>query len=129
MNHNQGVRLELSAENRVGLLSDITRVLRENGLSVVRADVKTQGEKAVNAFYLKDILGNEVDTNVVELVKKEMDDVIDFEVKNDGGGGSSSQQGWCLSSSPPQRSPGLFSLGDVLKSQIQRFSHNFIPTN
>ncbi|MBA0731992.1 hypothetical protein Gogos_016110 [Gossypium gossypioides] len=124
----EGVRLELSAENRVGLLSDITRVLRENGLSVVRADVKTQGEKAVNAFYLKDILGNEVDTDVVESVKKEMDDVIDFEVKNDGGG-SSSQQGGCLSSSPPQRSPGFFSLGDVLKSQIQRLSHNFIPTN
>lgn len=128
MNHNQGVRLELSAENRVGLLSDITRVLRENGLSVVRADVKTQGEKAVNAFYLKDSLGNEVDTDVVESVKKEMDDVIDFEVKNDSGG-SSSQQGRCLSSSASQRSPGLFSLGDVLKSQIQRFSDNFIPIN
>ncbi|KAK8654899.1 hypothetical protein V6N13_107495 [Hibiscus sabdariffa] len=124
MNH-QGIRLELSAENRVELLSDITRVLRENGLSVVRADVKTQGEKAVNAFYLKDILGNEVDKRYVESVKKEMDvDVIDFEVK-DGGVDNSV----CQSSSPLQKSPGFFSLGDALKSQIQRISHNFIPIN
>ncbi|XVE97401.1 hypothetical protein REPUB_Repub03eG0016200 [Reevesia pubescens] len=70
----EGVRLKLSAENRVGLLSDITRVLRENGLTVVRADVETQGEKAVNiAFYIRDISGNEVDLDFVESVKKEMD--------------------------------------------------------
>ncbi|OMO61640.1 hypothetical protein CCACVL1_23353 [Corchorus capsularis] len=120
----EGVRVELSADNRVGLLSDITRVLRENGLTVVRADVETQGEKAVNAFYVRDISGKEVDMDFVESVKKEMDDVvIDLEVKNNGGGGRQP-------SSPPRTSsssPGLFSLGDVLKSQIERISHNFIP--
>ncbi|XP_022728642.1 ACT domain-containing protein ACR2 isoform X2 [Durio zibethinus] len=118
----EGVRLELSAENRVGLLSDITRVLRENGLTVVRADVATQGEKTVNAFYVKDMSGNEVDMDFVESMKKEMD-VIDLEVKNDG---ASRRR---PSSSPRSSVPGLFSLGDVLKSQIERFSHNFIPIN
>ncbi|KAK6249219.1 hypothetical protein QUC31_020784 [Theobroma cacao] len=119
----EGVRVELSAENRVGLLSDITRLLRENGLTVVRADVETQGEKAVNAFYVRDISGNEVDVDMdfVESVKKEMD-VIDLEVKND-----TIRRPRASSSSSPRPSPGLFSLGDVLKSQIERFSHNFIP--
>ncbi|XVF48339.1 hypothetical protein PTKIN_Ptkin03bG0182200 [Pterospermum kingtungense] len=118
----EGVRLKLSAENRVGLLSDITRVLRENGLVVVRADVETQGEKAVNAFYVRDISGNEVDMDFVKSVKKEMD-VIDLEVKNDRATTTIPQP------RSPQRSPGLFSLGDVLKSQFERFSHNFIPIN
>ncbi|XWS70452.1 hypothetical protein CRYUN_Cryun03dG0049500 [Craigia yunnanensis] len=113
----EGVRLELSAENRVGLLSDITRVLRENGLTVVRADVETQGEKAVNAFYVRDISGNEVDMDFVESVKKEMD-VIDLEVKN--------YRTITPRPSSHQRSHGgLFYLGDVLKSQIERFSHSF----
>ncbi|XWS72694.1 hypothetical protein CRYUN_Cryun02cG0062700 [Craigia yunnanensis] len=117
----EGVRLELSAENRGGLLSDITRVLRENGLTVVRADVETQGEKAVNSFYVRDISGNDVDMDFVESVKKEMD-VIDLKVKiNDRASNPRP--------SSPQRSPGLFCLGDVLRSQIERFSHNFISIN
>ncbi|XP_054798858.1 ACT domain-containing protein ACR2 isoform X2 [Prosopis cineraria] len=70
----EGVRVELRAENRVGMLSDITRMLRENGLAVVRADVETHGEKSVNAFYVRDVSGNyEVDIDYfVQSVKREM---------------------------------------------------------
>nr|GMD44072.1 ACT domain-containing protein ACR2 [Ipomoea batatas] len=77
-----GVRLELCANNRVGLLSDITRVLRENGLSVVRADVATRGSKAVNIFYVRDISGNDVDIEFVKSIKREMG-AIDLAVMNE----------------------------------------------
>ncbi|KAL0394286.1 UNVERIFIED_CONTAM: ACT domain-containing protein ACR2 [Sesamum latifolium] len=71
----KGVRLELCAYNRVGLLSDITRVLRENGLAVLRADVATQGEKSVNAFYVRDISGNNVDLDFIKSMKREMGEI------------------------------------------------------
>lgn len=113
----QGVRLELCADNRVGLLSDITRVLRENGLTVVRADVATQGEKAVNALYVRDISGNEVDmVTFAESMKKEIMGPIALQVKNETKGSPSTS---------PERS--RLSLGDMLKSHLERLSHNFIP--
>ncbi|XP_010241627.1 PREDICTED: ACT domain-containing protein ACR2-like [Nelumbo nucifera] len=113
----EGVRLKLCANNRIGLLSDITRLLREYGLAVVRADVETQGEKAVDAFYVRDISGNEVDMKIVESMKREME-ALALEVKNEP---SSHRR------SSPERPPFCFSFGDILKSQIERFSHHFIP--
>ncbi|KAI3452564.1 hypothetical protein Pfo_009228 [Paulownia fortunei] len=41
----EGIRLELCSEDRVGLLSDVTRIFRENGLSVTRAEVTTRGDR------------------------------------------------------------------------------------
>jgi hypothetical protein len=118
----QGVLLKLRAENRLGLLSDITRVLRENGLAVVRADVATDGEKAVNAFYVRDISGNEVDMGFIKSMKKEMG-LTDLEViKND-----TSTTRTITNISPHERH--RFSFGDLLKSQIERFSHNFVAIN
>ncbi|KAF9613831.1 hypothetical protein IFM89_012363 [Coptis chinensis] len=109
----EGIRLELRADNRVGLLSDITRILREYGLAVVRADVATKGEKMVNAFYVRDISGNKVDMRTVESIKKEMESIA-LEVKTDTARPSS-----------PDRT--RFSFSDMLRSQIERISHNFIP--
>ncbi|KAJ7547521.1 hypothetical protein O6H91_08G089300 [Diphasiastrum complanatum] len=68
----EGLRLELSTNDRVGLLSDVTRIFRENGLSVARADVSTSGEKAVNVFYVTDASGNPVDMKIVEAVRREI---------------------------------------------------------
>ncbi|KAJ6361327.1 hypothetical protein OIU78_001885 [Salix suchowensis] len=115
----EGVWLKLCAENRVGLLSDITRVLRENGLAVVRADIATKGKEAVNAFYVRDVSGNEVDMGFLKSMKKEMG-LIDLEVKNDDTTTRTNI------SSHDQRH--RFSFGDLLKSQLERFSHNFIAT-
>ena len=110
----------------MGLLSDITRVLRENGLAVVRADVETQGEKAMNAFYVKDISGNDVDREFtepkkkekfIELVKKEMGpNPIDLAVKKE------------ITSNPssPDQRP-RFSVGDMVKNHVDRLSNNSIP--
>lgn len=122
----QGLKLELCAENRVGLLSDISRVLRENGLTVVRADVETQGQKSLNAFYVRDISGNKIDMEFVESVKKEMRP-IHLEVKNEDRPEDRREQ---LALAAPQQQPQVhrFSLGEILRSQIERLSHNFVPT-
>ncbi|XP_057477336.1 ACT domain-containing protein ACR2-like isoform X2 [Actinidia eriantha] len=103
----EGVHLELCAKNRVGLLSDITRVLRENGLVVVRADIATHEGKAVNNFYVRDISGNDVDMEFIESMKREMGP-IDLAVKNEKS---------LLPSSPDQMPK--FSIGDILRSQSQ----------
>ncbi|CAN1234677.1 ACT domain-containing protein ACR3 [Linum perenne] len=68
----KGVSLELSAKDRVGLLSEVTRVLRENGLSVSRAGVSTIGEQAMNVFYVRDASGNPVDMKTIEALRKEI---------------------------------------------------------
>ncbi|KAJ4953976.1 hypothetical protein NE237_030808 [Protea cynaroides] len=109
----EGVRLKLRGHNRAGLLSDITRVLRENGLAVVRADVETRGEDVVNAFYVRDMSGNKVDMETVESMRREMEP-IDLEVKNES------------SYTPNSLERSRFSLADILRSQLARFSHNFI---
>ncbi|KAH8968715.1 hypothetical protein BDL97_03G143400 [Sphagnum fallax] len=76
----EGLRLELCTNDRVGLLSHVTRVFRENGLSVTRADVATQDDKAVNVFYVTNASGDPIDTNVVETLRQELGHTI-LEVK------------------------------------------------
>ncbi|KAH7280952.1 hypothetical protein KP509_36G022100 [Ceratopteris richardii] len=68
----QGLRLELCTTDRVGLLSETTRVFRENGLSVVRAGVTTQGDKALNSFYVTSMSGGPVDMRSIEAVRNEI---------------------------------------------------------
>lgn len=110
----QGLKLELCANNRIGLLSDITRVLRENGLAVVRADVATEGEKAINAFYVRDLSGKDIDMEFLESVKREMGSPISVQVKNEP----------ALESSSPERC--RLSLGEMLRSHIGRISHSLM---
>lgn len=56
--------------DRVGLLSEVTKIFRENGLSVARADVSTRDDKAVNVFYVLDASGRPVNMKVVEEMRK-----------------------------------------------------------
>ncbi|KAL6012929.1 hypothetical protein ACLOJK_003418 [Asimina triloba] len=70
-----GLRLDVCTHNRLGLLSDIMRVFRENGLSVSRAEVCTRGDMAVGTFYLTDASGKEADPKIVESLRKEIDNV------------------------------------------------------
>lgn len=77
----QGLRLELCAKDRVGLLSEVTRILRENGLSVIRAGVSTIGEQAMNVFYVRDSSGNSVDIQKIEALRKEIGHTMMFNVK------------------------------------------------
>ncbi|KAK8365872.1 hypothetical protein V6Z12_A02G083700 [Gossypium hirsutum] len=79
----EGLSLELCAKDRVGLLSEVTRILRENGLSVRRAGVSTVGEKAVNVFYVRDAYGNPVDAKTIEALRKEIGQTMMLNVKKD----------------------------------------------
>ncbi|KAL5993045.1 Arsenical-resistance protein 3 [Asimina triloba] len=77
----EGLSLELCARDRVGLLSDVTRVLRENGLSVTRAGVTTVGNQAVNVFYVRDASGSPVDTKTIESLRKEIGQTMMLNIK------------------------------------------------
>ncbi|KAH7295087.1 hypothetical protein KP509_27G031800 [Ceratopteris richardii] len=72
----KGLRLELCSDDRVGLLSDVTRIFREHGLFVIRADVNTRGDKAFNVFYVRDASGNQVDLKVIEAVRQEIGQAV-----------------------------------------------------
>ncbi|KAL2609056.1 hypothetical protein R1flu_027629 [Riccia fluitans] len=112
-----GLRLELCTSDRVGLLSEVTRMFRENGLSVTRADVETKNDQAVNVFYVTDAHGNPVDRRIVDTMRKEMEigqTLLQVtEVPR-------------LARSPPNESSkgSKFSLGGLLKSQSERFLYS-----
>ncbi|CAA3031248.1 ACT domain-containing ACR4-like [Olea europaea subsp. europaea] len=104
----EGIRLELCSEDRVGLLSDVTRIFRENGLSVTRAEVTTRGTQAVNVFYVADASGYPVKSETIEAVRKEIGLTI-LRVKDD-------------SYSIPQT--GKFSFGELFRSRSEKFLYN-----
>ncbi|KAF8669782.1 hypothetical protein HU200_050952 [Digitaria exilis] len=66
----EGVRLELCTPDRPGLLSDVTRTFRENGLLVAQAEVSTKGDVASNVFYVTDAAGEAVDQNAIDAVRE-----------------------------------------------------------
>ncbi|PHT59646.1 ACT domain-containing protein ACR4 [Capsicum baccatum] len=72
----EGLKLELSTTDRVGLLSDVTRIFRENGLTVTRAEVTTRAGKAVNMFYVRDSSGYRIDAKIIESVRQTIGQTI-----------------------------------------------------
>jgi [protein-PII] uridylyltransferase len=52
--------LEVSGRDRTGLLYDLTSVLSDMSLDIASAHVTTFGEKAVDVFYVTDLLGKQV---------------------------------------------------------------------
>ncbi|XP_057464206.1 ACT domain-containing protein ACR8-like [Actinidia eriantha] len=67
----EGVRLELDTADRRGLLADVTRAFRENGLNVTRAEISTRDDAALNVFYVTDASGNTaVDPKMIESVRE-----------------------------------------------------------
>ncbi|PKI56171.1 ACT domain-containing protein ACR8-like [Punica granatum] len=65
----KGVRLELCKTDKQGLLADVTRTFRENGLNVTRAEISTKMDTALNVFYVTDALGNQADPKLIEEVR------------------------------------------------------------
>ncbi|CAI9111245.1 OLC1v1011423C3 [Oldenlandia corymbosa var. corymbosa] len=126
-----GIRLDVRTQNRLGLLSDITRVFRENGLSITRAEIGSIDDRAVGTFYVKDTSGQTVSGETLEMVKKEIGGtilVIDKSVDEQPETTHSNPSGDSSSSS----SNGLVerrtvSFGSVLWSQLERLSSNFKP--
>lgn len=72
----QGLELELCTEDRVGLLSDITRIFRENSLSIKRAEISTKGGKAKATFYVTDVTGNPVDPKIIDSIRGQIGHTI-----------------------------------------------------
>ncbi|XP_043702029.1 ACT domain-containing protein ACR4-like isoform X2 [Telopea speciosissima] len=102
----EGLKLELCTTDRVGLLSDVTRIFRENSLSVTRAEVTTRAGKALNTFYVRDAAGNPVDAKTIESIREAIGQAI-LQVK----GNSENLK------SPPQESPTRFLFGGLFKSR------------
>ncbi|KAM7525645.1 hypothetical protein LguiA_015547 [Lonicera macranthoides] len=65
----EGVRLELCAADRPGLLAEVTRTFRENGLNVTRTEISTISDTARNVFYVTDAIGNPADPKIIEAVR------------------------------------------------------------
>ncbi|EPS70014.1 hypothetical protein M569_04746, partial [Genlisea aurea] len=82
----EGLKLELCTNDRVGLLSDVTRIFRENSLTVTRAEVSTRGGKAVNTFYVRDASGYAVDPKIIDSIRQSIGQTV-LRVKGGGGGG------------------------------------------
>ncbi|XP_022965051.1 ACT domain-containing protein ACR8-like [Cucurbita maxima] len=66
----EGVRLELCTVDRPGLLADVMRTFRENGLNVTRAEISTARDMARNVFYVTDAVGNAADPKTIESVRQ-----------------------------------------------------------
>jgi hypothetical protein len=60
------VRLELRITDRRGLLAYVTRVFRENSLSVTHAEIKTRGDMAMNVFHVTDVAGRPADPKTID---------------------------------------------------------------
>lgn len=68
----EGMKLELCTNDKVGLLSEVTRIFRENSLTVTRAEVSTRGRTAVNTFYVCGSAGEAVDQKTIDSIRQEI---------------------------------------------------------
>ncbi|KAG6509803.1 ACT domain-containing protein ACR6-like [Zingiber officinale] len=72
----EGLELELHADDRIGLLSDITRVFREYGLCIRRAAIATDGGKAFDTFYVSETASNRVDAKTIDCIRRQIGQTI-----------------------------------------------------
>lgn len=103
----EGLELELRTEDRVGLLSEITRVFRENGLSIRRAEIATTSGYAKDTFYVTDVAGNPVDPRIVDSICQQIGQSI-LHVK---------QNSSYHLPKPPQETAVSFLFGNFFKSR------------
>lgn len=68
----EGIRLELCTSDRQGLLTDVTRTFRENGLNVTRAEISTAMGVAMNVFHVTDATRNLADPKSIESVRQKI---------------------------------------------------------
>ena len=52
--------IEVNARDRRGLLYTVTKALADFGVSVATARIATYGERAVDVFYLQDLIGQKI---------------------------------------------------------------------
>ncbi|GJN03124.1 hypothetical protein PR202_ga20533 [Eleusine coracana subsp. coracana] len=66
------LELEVRWMDRAGLLSDVTRIFRENGLTIRRAEIASRAGQAVDTFYLADTGGHPVEAKTIEAIRKQI---------------------------------------------------------
>ncbi|PIN16933.1 [Protein-PII] uridylyltransferase [Handroanthus impetiginosus] len=123
-----GLRLDISTKNRTGLLSNVTRVFRENGLSITRSEISIRGQKAVGTFYVKDTSGQTVNPQTLEIIRQEIGGNCTF-VENKSLGTSTKAIPTRTSStscSKMEEKP-RFSLGNLIWTHLERLSSSFRP--
>lgn len=128
----QGLRIEICTKNRTGLLSDVTRIFRENGLSITRAEIGTRGEKAIGTFYVRDVSDDDVSPRTLEIVRREIGGTIIVGNKSPSGASPEASFSCTRGSSSSSSSSGIeegprLSFGSLLWAQLERLSNNFRP--
>jgi hypothetical protein len=114
----------------MGLLSNVTRAFRENGLSISRAEIGTNGDRAVGSFYVTDASGYEANPQAIDEVKKGMGGSVVVVNKSPGWtpktsktpsvGSVSRNSSGSIDEEKPRLSPG-----SLFWSQLKRLSSNF----
>ncbi|KAK8710334.1 hypothetical protein V6N13_145664 [Hibiscus sabdariffa] len=112
-----GLRVDICSEDKMGLLREVMRVFRENGLWIARTEIGTDGERASGCFYVRNAVGNDASPRMVELVRQQIGGSV-MVVHKSGASSSSS------STSEIDEKP-RFSLGNLLWSQLQRLASTF----
>lgn len=115
----EGVELELETEDRVGLLSDITRVFRESGLAIRRAEISTtEAGRAVDTFYVSDMSGGPVEPKTIDFVRRQIGQLARAAIRVKGGGGGGGNSGGGGSGPPVKHAAETtgFLLGSLLRA-------------
>ncbi|GJN15624.1 hypothetical protein PR202_gb02555 [Eleusine coracana subsp. coracana] len=107
-----GLELEVRTEDRVGLLSEITRVFRENSLSIIRAAISTKDGTAEDTFYVSDAYGNPVDGRTMDAVGEQLGHAVLRVKKRD--------VPWAKKPRPDGGAVSV--LGSLLKGSLQGFN-------
>ena len=127
----QGLRVDICTENKTGLLSKVTRVIRENGLSIPRVEIGMRGDDVVGTFYVRNPSGQEVKPNIVELLRQEcggsVDVVTDHKAPRKLTRTSSSSSSSSNSENSSIEDTPRLSIGSKLWSQIGKISSNLSP--
>ncbi|PKU77214.1 starch phosphorylase [Dendrobium catenatum] len=105
----EGLKLELRSKDRIGLLSDLTRIFRENGLSIIRAEVSTRESQVLSVFYVTDASGNPVQNQTIEALRNQIGESV-LSVKDNQ-----------LSKSTCCKDRRRFSFGNLFKFRFNKF--------
>ncbi|XP_078430502.1 ACT domain-containing protein ACR3-like [Wolffia australiana] len=118
----QGLTLKVRTPDRAGLLSEVTRVFREHGLTMLTAEIGRLGDSAVGTFCVRDASGVMVEPRTMESLRKEIGGEVAIEMDD-----SSPYRSIIRTCNPSggAEKAGKRSLGSFLWSRIGRLSSNF----
>ncbi|VAH94744.1 unnamed protein product [Triticum turgidum subsp. durum] len=121
-----GVRVEVRAPDRSGLLSDFTRMLREHGLSLLRVEIKRQKEEAIGTFFLVTDTGGEVRPEALCAVRTRVAEMgISLDVAKGAPGWPPVKKTRAPAASLADQERPRSSLGSLLWSHLGKLSNNF----